>query len=747
MRLKRLRSRLILSFMGVALLAMIPLMIVPFYLLYVYQHNERAHLIEETSQQIEKSINNFQNRIQREYLIPLSRRFFRTQINQHEDLKTFLTGSESIPDATAQQIRQTWESKAINYLKNELNKTIEPELHLSLLTQSEYEKRKEWLQAGLNYEENNIIYLCNTQSILLGDNQAELTEAGAVFAKRPFIRKYDTPDKNPTREIEFQDVDPNVYISVLSPNPIELEKYLNDSAIEKLFNLNNQEGFYEVDIASLDIPIFDMELPVQAKFIPILQQNWQTSAILVFYLPVTDLWKAYGYHTVISFLVILVVIIFAAVVVARSIARPIFDLAAAANTMAQGQFDVRVPVAGSEEQQILSSSFNQMAERIQNQLEQLQQKTIELEVSNHELAQTHNFLQNILSNISTGVMSIDNNLRINHVNRVGMEILRISDCNGKTLHNVIQSEPFINMIQFTLEKSTSIYQHEIKYELDNGDALPLQISTVPLIEMGDLLGLVVTFHDLSTIRRLEEQVRRQERLAALGSMVAGVAHEIRNPLGIIRGSAQILNKRFKGVENEEGLSEFIIEEVNRLSRVVNDFLMFARPPVPTLESLEVEDMIDQVLAYTTNQQSTETYTYQKDIQPDLPPIGADIGLCRQVFLNLFINAQDAMPQGGTILIRCKKRAQREIAIEIIDQGSGIEPEKLERIFDPFYTSKDSGTGLGLSLVHQIMSSHGGKVEVESHPAHGSIFRVIFPVYKFESKHNKQTAASETIAQT
>src|SRR5690606_21360391 len=206
----------------------------------------------------------------------------------------------------------------------------------------------------------------------------------------------------------------------------------------------------------------------------------------------------------------------------------------------------------------------------------------------------------------------------------------------------------------------------------------------------------------------------------------------------IRGSAELLKKRFGDHPEEAGLSEFIIDEVNRLSRVVNDFLMFARPPVPILEEVTVESLIDRAPSFKENQVSSESFVYKKEIQPDIPTIAADMDLCRQVFLNLFINAQDAMSDGGTITIHARRLNSREVAIEVIDQGTGIPSDQLARIFDPFFTSKDNGTGLGLSLVHQIMSSHGGRMEVDSTLNQGSIFRVVFPTYRAAHKESSTT---------
>ncbi len=532
-----------------------------------------------------------------------------------------------------------------------------------------------------------------------------------------------------------------------------------------MFGFPPQEGYQEVDIDQVFIDANDADWPpqfrlnpsvqqdeihadsreqtdgsatvaMQMKLVPIVNHRRELAAIMVLGVPIASIFGSIGLSLALSYSIALLIIIFAAVQFARTIDKPIHELATAARHMTNGDYDVRVREKGTEEQRILGSTFNQLAEQIQNQLVQLKQQTHELEISNRELSQTQHFLKSILANIRTGVMSVDREGRISHINEIGERILSISDWMGKRVADLMDSSSFTNLIHYSLRQGISVQESEVPYEGKNGILIPLQVSVVPIIESGEMNGLVVTFHDLSAIRQLEEQIRRQDRLAALGRMAAGVAHEIRNPLGIIRGSAELLHKRFSGQAGEEGLSDFILEEVKRLSGVVNDFLMFARPPEPNREEISVSSLFQQLKDYFEKQQMGENYQLQAQIIGDPPPIAADVNQCRQVFLNLFINAQQAMPRGGAIILRARSVSILEVAIEVEDQGEGIHPDHLDKIFDPFYTSKESGTGLGLSLVHQIMTSHGGRVEVESTPGKGSIFRLIFLTYQaFSEPHS------------
>jgi signal transduction histidine kinase len=184
-----------------------------------------------------------------------------------------------------------------------------------------------------------------------------------------------------------------------------------------------------------------------------------------------------------------------------------------------------------------------------------------------------------------------------------------------------------------------------------------------------------------------------------------------------------LNKRFGNQQGEEGLSQFIIDEVVRLSRVLTDFLMFARPPMPTMESVTAQELIHTIIPYV---KQSDKYTVDCQIPDELPSLYIDLELCKQAFLNLILNAQDAMPDGGTISIKFRAVRMDEILIEVVDEGSGVPDEIIDRIFDPFVTSKDTGTGLGLSLVHQILSNQNGKIEVESNKDQGTCFRIFLP---------------------
>lgn len=767
--IKRLRSRLLAAFVGVALLAMIPLVVVPSYVRYKEDEAQRVESIKNAFFQSEDSRKRFMDLVDEHILKGTADAFEIHVLRENRDLVEALDNASSKDDPDWEVDWEWRTGQVFTIFEDRLNNVFVDEpsgendstdkrnvftpyrrylnkehMELELLPLNLYHQyRDNLLHPELDkllIEENNKLFFWILCPLLEPPIEYPYSwrSIGALMLKILLV------DKSDDDSILAQ---ATPYLSeysllALQPKLETLQEIFTPEEISRLYQPSEVTGIWKTRLRH---PAIRDGALVEAAFYPLYNQNGELSAILAATEPIADIWRLVGPEMLVGFLITLFVTMGVAILVARSISRPIRSLASAAQTMAEGEFGVRVPESGTEEQKVLAAAFNRMAERIEQQMAQLRQKTGELETRNRELDQTHRFLQNVLANVFTGVMSVDRNGRIRHMNPVGETLFKESAWNGKPVNDVIDSPTFVSLIQSALARGSSIYRREIACQLGgvNSSIIPMQVSIMPMKDDSELSGLVVTFHDLSEIRKLEEQVRRHDRLAALGRMSAGVAHEIRNPLGIIRGSAQLLQKRFGALPGEEGLSEFIIEEVNRLSRVVNDFLMFARPPIPERDEVEVDSLIEQIASYgVTHEPDSISSAILTEVAPGLPHIAVDRGLCREAFLNLILNAQEAMPNGGSITIRARRWDVDSVAIEVIDEGEGIEKDLLDRIFDPFYTSKDSGTGLGLSLVHQIVSSHGGRIEVESAPERGSLFRVIFPTYESVKRTLEPIAALE-----
>jgi two-component system sensor histidine kinase HydH len=227
------------------------------------------------------------------------------------------------------------------------------------------------------------------------------------------------------------------------------------------------------------------------------------------------------------------------------------------------------------------------------------------------------------------------------------------------------------------------------------------------------------------IQRAEEAVRRSDRLAALGQLSAGLAHELRNPLGTIKASAEMLSRNV-AAENEVAreVAGFITSEVDRTNSLVTRFLQFARPLALRLDNADLAHTLDRAIA-AVEREAPEIAIY-RNYEPAIPPFPFDAELLERVFFNLVLNAAQATAPGGAVTVKTRA-AGGTAEISVIDRGSGIDAKHLDGIFNPFFTTKPQGVGLGLAIVSKIVDEHGGKIAVESEPGKGSIFRVLLPM--------------------
>ena len=224
-----------------------------------------------------------------------------------------------------------------------------------------------------------------------------------------------------------------------------------------------------------------------------------------------------------------------------------------------------------------------------------------------------------------------------------------------------------------------------------------------------------------------EQLKKADRLAALGRLSAGVAHEIRNPLGSIKGSIEILESEINPENEKYEFVKIIKEEIVRLNSIVESFLKFARPPKPKLQLASINDLVETTLILFKKQAQEDKIEIRKELAEDLPAIHLDSDQIRQVLLNIVLNSSDSMPDGGVLIIRTAMgNHDRHISVDISDSGVGISDEELDHIFDPFFTTKAHGTGLGLSISYQLIQNHGGTITAHKNKDKGLTFHIEFP---------------------
>lgn len=227
------------------------------------------------------------------------------------------------------------------------------------------------------------------------------------------------------------------------------------------------------------------------------------------------------------------------------------------------------------------------------------------------------------------------------------------------------------------------------------------------------------------LREHFEAMKRAERLTSLGQMSAGLAHEIRNPLASIEGAAAVVQRERESDERRREFLDIIQKECRRLNQLLTSFLNFARPSPPDLKMVEINGLLDSVMVLVRHAGEASRWDLRRDIQPDSSQVECDPEQMKQVLLNLVMNAIQAMPRGGTVVLAARED-RNKVTIDVQDQGCGISARDLDRVFDPFFTTKETGTGLGLSVAHQIVSHHGGTLTVARNSPGGVTMRIVLP---------------------
>lgn len=336
----------------------------------------------------------------------------------------------------------------------------------------------------------------------------------------------------------------------------------------------------------------------------------------------------------------------------------------------------------------------------------------------------------ILNSLNSAVISIDADYRIIVLNPPAEKLLgiRADDVVGKKIHDI--PGPFSSeerFLQTTLESGRGVRFLETSIRV-GGEEVMLQInSDVVRDRENNAVGAVAVFQDITELRRTQKAVRERERLAIIGQMAAGMAHEIKNPLTAVRGFAQLLKEKCPDNTTLSDYVDIIMDEVDRANGVIFDFLQLARPKQPTLRRQSVNDLLEEILAIAGPQAFLKNIAVEHEVAKDLPHCRLDRDQIKQVLLNMCQNAIEAMPGGGILKITAGfLPAEKEIYIDISDTGCGIPPEKMEKIGVPFFTTKAEGTGLGLSISYSIIGAHKGRVELESKEGEGTTFRIYLP---------------------
>jgi signal transduction histidine kinase len=370
--------------------------------------------------------------------------------------------------------------------------------------------------------------------------------------------------------------------------------------------------------------------------------------------------------------------------------------------------------------------------------------------------------ESILKHMSSGVIATDPDRSISTCNDKARETLRLMPVGSSGLNLDMLPPPLEKMLSATLDGDTTYSNHEIEILNDRSELAYLNAATSLLKdETGKVTGALLVFNDLTEIKLLQSEMWRADKLASLGTLAAGMAHEIKNPLVAIKTFAQLLPTRFEDEDFRDTFSTITIGEVERINSIVEKLLEFARPSAPMFESLDIIEVIGEVLLLLTPEFDQHGVTLTKNFQNGSALMIGDKGQLKQTLLNLCLNAMQAMQhleppveKKLSIGVEFRKKRHREtgdsaseeasqvfhgsevaasaddaetIIIRVRDRGRGIERKELSRIFDPFFTTRKHGVGLGLAVVHGIIKEHRGSITVDSEKDSGTEFTISLPV--------------------
>jgi two-component system, NtrC family, nitrogen regulation sensor histidine kinase GlnL len=348
------------------------------------------------------------------------------------------------------------------------------------------------------------------------------------------------------------------------------------------------------------------------------------------------------------------------------------------------------------------------------------------------------YYEDLLGSLQDGIIIVESDGHIRSINQAAEELTGLSTqmFHGRPFEQLFPNDRSLQeLVRKTMESGRT--HTDFDGRLTRQDGSQVVISAVASLisdGTGQVRGTVLALRDQTGIRELEERLQRSDRLAALGTVAAGVAHEIRNPLAGLRGAAQLLEGEPDFPPALREYTSVIVKEVDRLGAIVERLLSFATPRGPVLRSCNLHEILDGLFFLERAPLDAAKVTIQRQYDPQLPEILADPSEIQQLFLNLIRNGVEAMPGGGDLTVRtryersAKRCGGRSVAVaEIIDQGSGFDSEVERRLFTPFFTTKERGTGLGLAICLRIVEDHGGAMEATGSPGRGSRFCVWLPL--------------------
>ncbi len=420
---------------------------------------------------------------------------------------------------------------------------------------------------------------------------------------------------------------------------------------------------------------------------------------------------------------------------ARRITQPLANLVRGTQEAARGNLSQNIRVRTGDEVEVLASNFATMIREILAHREQLERQLQEIKRLQH-------YTEKLLTTMSDGLLSVNMAGKVSTINPAACKILGISKDkieNSNHVSATLQNFSEFNVyIQGIINNPIDRKQQEVHLHRSDEVRIILVNSSVLKDRKGFSQEIILNLHDITELKKLEASMRQAERLAALGTLAAGLAHEIRNPLSSIKTFVQLLPQKIDKPGFLEKFQRTVPRELNRINQLIEDLLDLARIPKYQFKKTSIKSLLEQTVNVTGEELQANKIYCRLEISNDIPPTRVDTNQLSKAFHNLMRNAVQAMPAGGELSIKafCKTddsytgdiTTGRNDMITIVfqDTGPGIPPENIKNVFNPFFTTKEKGTGLGLAITHKVITDHGGHIECNSCQAKGSSFIIYLP---------------------
>jgi PAS domain S-box-containing protein len=414
--------------------------------------------------------------------------------------------------------------------------------------------------------------------------------------------------------------------------------------------------------------------------------------------------------------IICILILFVSFLFVKSIIRPINRLTEGARALGNGNLDHVITIDSGDEFFRLAEEFNGMSSRLRHSM--------------NEIIELKTFNDDILRSVSSGIITVDRKNTITSFNEVAGKILEMKQ-DDRAPDQSPQVEKIKSILHTTLINNGSAANLELEFYSEKDEkSVFMELNTSLLRNTSsDVIGAIADIRDITQRKKIEEEMVRVEKLASLGELSAGMAHEIRNPLAGMKTSAQVLSKRLK-TDSEKILINGIIASIDRMNNTVTDLLNFSRPKPSCPAPFDLPELIDLSLTMLRVNLKKSNIDLVFDYEKCLPRAMIDKEQIQQVFINLILNALKAMPRGGTLSIsvkNCQPPTQGFLEISFMDTGTGIKKEHMPKIFNPFFTCYPNGTGLGLSIVQKLLEKNNGSIQIDSMVDRGTHAMILLPV--------------------